>query len=113
LLNTLEFELLRNLFRKRATILYPFEPSPPPKGFRGKHKLDLEKCIGCGLCARVCPTKAIEMEEKNGRKLPVIHLYKCMFCGECADLCPRKAIELTEEFEIAGYTKEELILRFA
>ena len=40
-------------------------PVPVPEGFRGKIKYDTDKCIGCKLCIRVCPTGAIEFKEKE------------------------------------------------
>ncbi len=45
-------------------------------------------CIGCGLCAKNCPEKAIEMVDN----LPIIDYSKCVGCGLCADKCPSKCI---------------------
>lgn len=105
-------EINKHLFRKRATVLYPFERLDLPKAFRGRPVYDPEKCsLKCkGLCATDCPSKAIIMEqvgEKESR--PVFLLHRCAFCGQCAESCPFEAITLSDEFELAQYDKKSLI----
>jgi formate hydrogenlyase subunit 6/NADH:ubiquinone oxidoreductase subunit I len=107
-------ELLRNALRKPCTLIYPFEKIEPPEGLRGKHEYDPEKCIGCGLCARVCPSFAIEFMGGPGPKCTglKVDLGKCLFCQECENVCPRDAIRLTTEYELAVINKEDQILHF-
>ncbi len=50
-----------------------------------------DKCIGCGLCERVCPGKAIEMVDGK----PVLNRKRCLFEGNCISSCPVDAWEET------------------
>ena len=45
-------------------------------------------CLGCGLCAKNCPSSAITMRNN----LPIIDYTKCTNCGLCASKCPAKCI---------------------
>lgn len=64
-----------------------------------------EKCNGCGLCKRVCPQNAIDIEEKAaGGKAATIVLDSCTFCGACVSACRFKAIVI----EIERQAREDL-----
>lgn len=107
-------EILKALGKRPETISYPIKTSLAPESYRGKHRIYPEKCIGCGLCVRVCPTFSIKLKRRESEirvgklihkrvthRIDSINLSTCVFCGLCAEVCPVKAIELTRNYELA------------
>jgi hydrogenase-4 component H len=85
----------------RVTLKYPFEPLEPPEGFRGRIAVEVERCIGCGGCANVCPSRLIRFYDEGDRTRMEFILDRCTYCGRCADVCPENAVTMTKEFETA------------
>ncbi len=50
-------------------------------------RVDPEKCVKCGLCARECPTFSVDREKAASGRAALT----CMKCGKCVDNCPRHA----------------------
>ena len=124
----------RQMFKKRVTNEYPYTMREKPQRFHGRHVLNrypdgMEKCIGCELCAGVCPARCIYVRgADNPPDEPVspgerfgfvydINMLRCIFCGLCVEACPTEAITMTHLFEMsvsdrqdAIYTKNELLV---
>ncbi|MCD8212933.1 MAG: NADH-quinone oxidoreductase subunit NuoI [Campylobacter sp.] len=102
------------IFAKSHTLKYPMQKLELNPRYRGVHRLmkfmdsKNERCIGCGLCEKICVSNCIAMQTypgKDGRKLVgnySINLGRCVYCGFCADVCPELAIVHGGEYEFAS-----------
>lgn len=54
----------------------------------GKPHVDHERCVGCGMCTKICAHSAITVSSKKA----TIDHNKCVGCGRCIAICPRDAI---------------------
>jgi NADH-quinone oxidoreductase subunit I len=124
----------RKLFEDRVTTPYPKQKRHKPDRLHGRHVLGryedgMEKCIGCELCAGVCPANCIHV---RGADNPVDHpvspgerygfvyeinYLRCIHCDLCVEACPTEAITETKLFEFsftnrsdAIYTRDELLV---
>ena len=117
--------------RKPVTHLYPYQKVELPTAYRGQHSIDWFKCIGCELCAKVCPNECIYFEfyeagpndpylhpsramldeMKKVIRRPAVDVGHCLFCGNCMEYCPTDAWNFSQEFELADYAREDLYYR--
>ncbi len=122
------------LFDEPITTRYPHEKRPKPARFHGRHVLNryedgMEKCIGCELCAGVCPARCIYVRgadndpddptspgERYGYVYEINYL-RCIHCDLCVEACPTQAITESKVLEFsftdrvdAIYTKDELVV---
>jgi len=108
-------EMINALFKdKMHTVQYPFEKLPVSPRYRAIHQMLrlLEsghyRCIGCGLCEKICISNCITMEtryDENQRKEVSeysINFGRCIYCGYCAEVCPELAIVHGSRYETAS-----------
>lgn len=107
-------EAVTQLFSKPSCDMYPFVPSEAAPKYRGRISYDPDKCLGCGMCERVCSggaiTRVIE-EVPEGQKITLtFNLGSCTFCATCADFCSTKAITLTDNYHMVATQEEDLLV---
>lgn len=112
---------LENMFKPKYTMQYPEEKFIPGGSYRGRPVLAQEangeeRCVACGLCSRVCPALAIEVQAaETGREKErypekfEINMIRCIFCGFCEEVCPEEAIIMSKDYELAFTNREDAI----
>ncbi|MEW6507488.1 MAG: NADH-quinone oxidoreductase subunit NuoI [Bacteroidota bacterium] len=119
----------KNMLRPKVTMEYPEVKFEPPSSYRGRPVLvqennGVERCVACGLCSRVCPALAIEVQaaetELEKERYPIkfeINMLRCIFCGFCEEVCPEEAIVMSKDYELvytnrndAIYGKDKLLI---
>jgi NADH-quinone oxidoreductase subunit I len=112
---------LKEFFSPKFTRQYPEEKWIPPPQFRGRPGLvqeenGVERCVACGLCGRVCPALAIQIQasetQLDKERYPVkfeINMLRCIYCGFCEEVCPEEAIVMSSEYEVTFNNYEDAI----
>jgi NADH-quinone oxidoreductase subunit I len=121
----------RHFFTPSVTLQYPTEKWTLPERARMRLFNKIEDCIGCGQCARACPTNCIAIQtEKRGKEEPDVfasdgtaiklrtHVFDidmalCCYCGLCTFGCPTHCLVMTGEYEYSVYNKDDHIYHFA
>lgn len=57
--------------------------------YTNKLKIDPDKCVGCGICAKNCPTQNIKIADGKA-----VANAQCTMCYRCVSYCPKQAITL-------------------
>jgi formate hydrogenlyase subunit 6/NADH:ubiquinone oxidoreductase subunit I len=103
-------DVLRSLGRKPVTERYPFERKEAPENLRGQLVWDAEKCTGCLLCVKDCPSKALELitvDKVNKRFVMRYHVDRCTYCAQCVETCRFSCLHMSnEQWELAALKKE-------
>ena len=57
--------------------------------YSSKLKVDIDKCIGCGQCEKLCPMKNITIKNQKA-----VSSDQCTMCYRCINKCPKQALTL-------------------
>jgi len=101
------------------TLQYPHEQLPVPDVGRYKLHNEIDDCIVCDKCAKICPVNCIEIEAVKATEqigttsdgTPIrlyaakfdIDMAKCCFCGLCTTVCPTECLTMTPEYDFSVY----------
>ena len=107
-------EAISQLFSKPSCAMYPAVPSEAAPRYRGRIAYHADKCIGCGMCERVCSggaiTRTVEKFEEGDKITLTFDLGSCTFCATCADFCSTKAIEFTQDYHMIATKEGDLLV---
>lgn len=105
----------------KVTACYPTVAYVPPARFRGGtfaltyDAEGEENCIGCRLCAQICPSRIITVTlQRDGDRsragVFTLDFQACLQCELCVQVCPTDAIVMTQERQSVAVSREELFL---
>ncbi|MBO5954400.1 MAG: DUF362 domain-containing protein [Clostridia bacterium] len=88
-----------------------FKEIKQPAGYFKSHQqrvmIDKNKCKGCKICSKICPTNAIMMKyDKNGELYAEVDYKKCIFCNKCITACPYNVVEQKTPLAYKSMMKE-------
>ncbi|WP_159468637.1 4Fe-4S binding protein [Dyadobacter sp. 3J3] len=111
-----------------VTIQYPQETIPIPDNGRYRLHNEMDDCIVCDKCVKVCPVDCIEIEpikaiEEVGRASdgsPIrlyaakfdIDMAKCCYCGLCTTVCPTECLTMTKTFDYSEVDIRDMVYNF-
>ncbi|WP_369806240.1 4Fe-4S binding protein [Desertivirga arenae] len=112
-----------------VTVQYPKEKIPIPEVGRYQLHVEIDDCIVCDLCAKICPVDCIEIESIKGtgplgqtsdgtvKRLHAakfdIDMAKCLYCGLCTVVCPTECITMTNQYDRTVTNVAELTYKFS
>lgn len=121
-----------NYFSKQngiATLQYPHESMPVPDNGRYRLHNEIEDCIVCDKCAKICPVDCIEIDPikatetfgytSDGTPKRIyaakfdINMGKCCFCGLCTTVCPTECLTMTKTFDFSEFDIDDHTYSFA
>jgi NADH-quinone oxidoreductase subunit I len=108
---------IRYFVKPIVTVQYPREKIAMSPSYRGHIELIIDPetkthtCIACEMCSRICPSQLITIEgvKVGKKKLPTRHYIEyqyCSLCGLCIEVCPTKALKWSDEYRMAGFSRE-------
>ncbi|MGI5902007.1 MAG: 4Fe-4S dicluster domain-containing protein [Desulfitobacteriia bacterium] len=104
-INVIGKTILKSLFSKPATAMYPAIPNEFYPRTRGAIENDVQLCTFCTLCAKRCPAGALEVDRKA--KKWEIDRTRCIMCNYCVHVCPRKSLSAQRHYTLPMTDKED------
>ena len=95
---------LKWAFKKPSTTQYPFKPRDVVEGSRGRLEFTKDGCVYCNVCAKKCPTNAIEVVRADKRW--AIDRLRCVHCGYCVEICPKGSLQLDTDHTSPTTTRD-------
>jgi ech hydrogenase subunit F len=96
---TISEMIMRSLFSRPATLMYPAVQREYVHGSRGHIVIDINECIFCGLCQRKCPAQALAVErEAKGWEIDRL---RCVSCNFCVEVCPKQCLSMEKGYSSA------------
>jgi NADH-quinone oxidoreductase subunit I len=112
-----------------ATLQYPHESFAVPDNGRYRLHNEMDDCIVCDKCVKICPVDCIEIDairaveeigktsdgtpkRIHGAKFD-IDMSKCCFCGLCTTVCPTESLTMTKTYDFSEYDVRDHNYAFA
>jgi formate hydrogenlyase subunit 6/NADH:ubiquinone oxidoreductase subunit I len=109
-------DVCRAAWKGPVTRRYPFEIRPAPTRLRGKLIWNPDKCSGCALCVKDCPSDAIRLvvNDKQAKNFVMRYdLDRCTFCAQCVQNCRLKCISLAnDQWELAELSRTPFLIYY-
>lgn len=90
--------IIKSLFKKSACGMYPVQPATFYENTKGHIEIDASKCILCTLCAKKCPTGAIQVD-RAARTWQIDH-GKCILCNNCIESCRPQCLRMMNQYAV-------------
>jgi len=101
--------IFQNLRRGPISFPLPHKHECTSSEYRGLIVNDAERCVGCGLCAYVCPTAAIVVTRSGDTYRWTYDAGKCTFCGRCLERCKPDTLSMQSKLPPVYSTQGDLI----
>ena len=110
-------DVTQSFFHRNVTRPYPFQKIRAPERLRGAVQfVNREACTGCGMCAKDCPAKALDVIVLDKAAKRFVIAYRedcCTFCAQCVASCNHACLVMSDEgWELSALTRKPLALYY-